>query len=78
MNAPTKTQQKNILNFAKAWQNGNIVSCKQSYCVARKHLKKFGDWIFANDKEAYSSIVGVIEHANFNERSTLSVKKWKL
>lgn len=58
--------------FAKRWNEGNIVGCKESMAAARRYLKS------DLDIETHNQIVGLIEWVNFHDRADCSVKNWKL
>ena len=67
-----KSETMTAKEFAKQWTEGNIVGCKESTKVARRHLKT------DLDIETYNQIVGMIEWVNFYDRAKCSVKNWRL
>ncbi len=58
--------------FAKQWNDGNIVGCKQSMAAAYRYLK------LDLDIETHNQLIGLIEWVNFHDRGDVSVKNWKL
>ena len=64
---------KGAEKLAKQWEDGNIVSCKQSLCAAQRYLKSGGLEI-----GIHNTLVGIVEHVRFHDRENFSVKKWKL